>query len=98
MALLNKRAFVDTNVFSVLLSVLEEPLSHVGSRRTDEDSQIIELVLTLIRNLLAAGDTFGEVTAPQRAAARQVHNELIVLMSGEILEIVHYLAQVSCRF
>src|SRR5690606_16146713 len=89
MALVHKRAFVNTSVFGVLLAILEEPLSHTGSRRTDEDNQIIELVLTLIRMLLSAGDTFGELTPVQRAAARQVHDELIVLMSGEILEIVH---------
>lgn len=93
MAIAHKRAFVNTSVFGVLLAILEEPLSHSGSRRTDEDNQIIELVLTLIRNLMAAGDTYGELTPVQRAAARQVHDELIVLMSGEILEIVHYLAE-----
>jgi hypothetical protein len=63
MAIANKRVFLNTDFFSALVSFLEVPLATTGSKRTDSDNQVIELTLTLLRNLLAAGDTFGEGTS-----------------------------------
>ena len=50
-----KRAFVNAEVISVLVASMEEPLSQAGSR-SDEDKLVIELVLTLFRNVLCIDD------------------------------------------
>ena len=50
-----KKAFTKGDVLAVFVSSLEEPLSHVNDR-TPEDNLIIELVLTLFRNLRAISD------------------------------------------
>jgi timeless len=42
-----------TGLFSIIVSLLAEPLSKSGASRTDADHLTIELVLHLIRNLLA---------------------------------------------
>jgi hypothetical protein len=46
-----KRLFVRSEAIAVLVSTMEEPLSHAGGR-SEEDNHVIELVLTLFRNLL----------------------------------------------
>lgn len=54
-----KRAFVSApEVVGVLVGLLEEPLSKEAQRRgrTEEETLVIELVLTLLRNLLAIQD------------------------------------------
>jgi hypothetical protein len=54
-----KRAFVSApEVVGVLVGLLEEPLSSEARRRgrTEEETLVIELVLTLVRNLLAIQD------------------------------------------
>lgn len=49
-----KRAFVNPEVIAVLVATLEEPLANAGTRmgRSEDDTLIIELMLTLLRNLL----------------------------------------------
>lgn len=47
-----KKALTNAAVLEVFVAALEEPLSHV-TNRTSDDNLIIELVLTLFRNLLA---------------------------------------------
>jgi hypothetical protein len=40
-------------LIKIFLSMLEEPISHEGKDRTDTDNLIIELIITLFRNLLS---------------------------------------------
>jgi Timeless protein len=41
---------------SVIVGALEGPLGRVGTARSEEDSFMIELMLTLLRNVLAVHD------------------------------------------
>ena len=46
-----KEAFLSQDVLGIFVSMLEEPLSHDGFDRTEDDNMLIELLLTLFRNL-----------------------------------------------
>ena len=48
----HKEAFLSQEVLGIFVSMLEEPLSHDGFDRTEDDNMLIELILTLFRNLL----------------------------------------------
>lgn len=48
-----KHAFLHERVIPIIMTILVEPLSKNGSARTPQDYLNMELVLTLIRNLLA---------------------------------------------
>lgn len=41
---------------TILVDSVKDALSHTGTARTDQDNIMIELVLTLFRNLLAVRD------------------------------------------
>ena len=74
-------------ILSVFVSLLAEPLSRTGNARTDADHLTIELVLHLLRNLLAA--------EPLLASSRteSLHHELIALFDRElVLELLLVLA------
>ena len=50
----NKDDAGEGGVLSIFVSLLAEPLSKTGTRRTDADHLTIELVLHLFRNILSA--------------------------------------------
>ena len=74
-------------VLSVFVSLLAEPLSRTGNSRTDSDHLTIELVLHLLRNLLAAQPLLGG------RRSESLHHELIALFDRElVLELLLVLA------
>eukprot|EP00937_MAST-01D_sp_MAST-1D-sp2_P000746 g746.t1 len=89
-------AFNDVSYTALLMQMLEEPLSHEGSKRTERDNLWIELVLTLVRNLLSVPNarprSQGEVDASDRYAFLQ-EEFLLVLSQEYVLEVVWYLAE-----
>lgn len=77
----------NNGVLSVFVSLLAEPLSKSGTARTDADHLTIELVLHLLRNLLAAQPLV------KSRDAEQLHNELVAVFEKElVLEILLVLA------
>lgn len=89
-----KRAFISKDVLSVIVGMLEEPLSHTGVARTDDDKHSIELCLTLLRNVLNIQDpTPGLVTSLGDHYA-QMHEQLVALFQDALLlDILLLLAQ-----
>lgn len=89
-----KRAFISKDVLSVVVGMLEEPLSHTGVARTEEDNFSIELCLTLLRNVLNIQDpTPGLVTSLGDHYA-QMHEQLVTLFQDALLlDILLLLAQ-----
>lgn len=89
-----KRAFISKDVLSVIVGMLEEPLSHIGVARTEEDNFSIELCLTLLRNVLNIKDpTPGMVTSLGDHYV-QMHEQLVALFQDALLlDILLLLAQ-----
>ena len=80
-------------VLSIFVSLLAEPLSKTGTKRTDADHLTIELVLHLFRNILSAEPILkGSPEASLKCA--QLHNECISLFERElVLEIFMVICQ-----
>lgn len=80
-------------VLSIFVSLLAEPLSKTGTKRTDADHLTIELVLHLFRNILSAEPILkGSPEASLKCA--QLHNECIALFEKElVLEILLVICQ-----
>jgi timeless len=102
-----KRAFVQVaggEAIAALVGAMEEPLAR-GARRTEADTLVIELVLTLFRNLLCIEDVCrglaaagGEEGPPGGVGDgvddRHLHQELLVLLEREyVLDVVLCLCQ-----
>jgi len=76
--------FVDGELMSIIVGVIQDALSETTTR-TEESCKAIELVLTLLRNLLSIPDT------PQA----DTHARLIcVLKDHDVLDVILYLTQV----
>ncbi|CAM9181854.1 unnamed protein product [Hapterophycus canaliculatus] len=89
-----KRAFVSKDVLSVVVGMLEEPLSHTGVARTDEDNFSIELCLTLLRNVLNIEDPTTGMSTSLGDHYSQMHEQLIALFKDALLlDILLLLAQ-----
>ena len=52
----HKAAFVDGDLVGVLVEAMQEAVATTGSARTEEHGLVIELVLALVRNILAIPD------------------------------------------
>lgn len=80
-------------LISVLCGLLAEPLSREGARRTDSDHMVIELVLHLLRNLLAA-QPLMKTNAEASREAEQLHHKLLSLLENELaLDLVLAISQ-----
>lgn len=89
-----KRAFVSKDVLSVVVGMLEEPLSHTGVARTDEDNFSIELCLTLLRNVLNIEDPAPGTATSLGDHYTQMHEQLVALFRDALLlDILLLLAQ-----
>ncbi|KAL7532028.1 hypothetical protein ACHAXR_004387, partial [Thalassiosira sp. AJA248-18] len=81
-------------LLNIFTTMLYESLSKIGSSRTSADHLTIELVLHLIRNLLAISpiNTFGSPEKSQYAS--QLHRELLIVLEEEdVLDLLMVLAQ-----
>eukprot|EP00752_Nemacystus_decipiens_P001460 g1436.t1 len=89
-----KRAFISLDVLSVVVGMLEEPLSHTGVARTDEDNFSIELCLTLLRNILNIEDPTPGMATSLGDHYTQMHEQLVALFKDALLlDILLLLAQ-----
>ena len=80
-------------VLSIFVSLLAEPLSKTGTKRTDADHLTIELVLHLFRNILSTEPILKSSPAASLQSA-QLHNECIALFERElVLEIFMVICQ-----
>ncbi|KAL7554423.1 hypothetical protein ACHAWF_018401 [Thalassiosira exigua] len=83
-----------TGLLNVFATLLADPLSRTGARRTDADHVRVELVLHLVRNLLAVAPlgTFGSAERARDAAA--LHRDLVVVLRHEMfLDVLVVLGQ-----
>ena len=96
-AAINKADFLREGVILTFTSLLQEPLSHMGRKRTEKDNITIELVLTLFRNLLVAGDPsahtkLGDADAADRL--RQLHEDMVLALHHEyVVQIILMLTE-----
>lgn len=89
-----KHAFISRDVLSVIVGMLEEPLSHVGVTRTEEDNFSIELCLTLLRNVLNIKDPAPGMVTSLGDHYVQMHEQLVALLQDALLlDILLLLAQ-----
>lgn len=89
-----KRAFISKDFLSVIVGMLEEPLSHTGVARTDEDNFLIELCLTLLRNVLNIRDPAPALVTSLGENYSQMHEQLVALFQDALLlDILFLLAQ-----
>ena len=90
--LMFKECLVQDHVFVVLLKYIEEPLSRASHQRTEEDKVVIELILTLVNNLLRI--SAGTFSSPDELRTSQIlHNKLILVLQGPFMDIVLLLCQ-----
>lgn len=92
-----KRALAKEEVVAVLVATLEEPLSR-GAARTEEDKLVIELVLTLLRNMLCIEDLCKGVGAAggaeEEMADALLHAELLCIFDREyVFDVILFLCQ-----
>lgn len=90
-----KRAFISKDVLGVVMGMLEEPLTHVGVARSEDDNFSIELCLTLLRNVLSIKDpTPGSLATSTGDQLIEMHEELLVLLQETLmLDVLLLLAQ-----
>lgn len=78
----------------MVVGMLEEPLSHTGVARTDEDNFSIELCLTLLRNVLNIQDPAPGMATSLGDHYTQMHEQLVALFKDALLlDILLLLAQ-----
>lgn len=83
-----KKALTHAGLAAVLVAALEGPLSRGGREaRTEEDTLLIELVLTLLRNLLSIED----VTQADGGGEGGREELLLVLEEECVLDVVRFL-------
>lgn len=57
----HKASFVDAELVSIMVDCMQEAVSHTGSSRTDDQRLTVELVLALVRNILAIPEAEGKI-------------------------------------
>eukprot|EP00943_MAST-04B_sp_MAST-4B-sp1_P004971 g4971.t1 len=88
-----KEAFLSQDVLGIFVSMLEEPLSHDGFDRTDDDNMLIELILTLFRNLLHVPNPEYSSTSGGEHLSHLQEDFIVLLHKELVLETVLLLAQ-----
>jgi len=96
-----KKALTHPGLIAVLVSALEEPLAKGGTgreggreERKEEDTLLIELVLTLLRNLLCIEDVTMEGGREGGREGGLLQAELLLILEKEyVLDILLYLCQ-----
>ena len=88
-----KEAFLSQDVLGIFVSMLEEPLSHDGFDRTEDDNMLIELLLTLFRNLLHVPNAEYSNTSSGEHLTHLQEDFIILLHKELVLETVLLLAQ-----
>lgn len=76
---LYKESFVNRDMVSILMALVSIPISHTGMERTHQDIQLIELVLTLFRNLLAIKAAKANITDELYAVLEREHLFMLII-------------------
>lgn len=76
---LYKESFVNRDIVSILMGLASVPISHTGMERTHQDIQLIELVLTLFRNLLSINSAKTNVTDEMYSVLEREHFFTLVI-------------------
>lgn len=86
-----KDLFLDRDVLAIVLSAISDALANEGARRTPDDNAKIELVLSLLRNLLRVKN--ADQHTAQLPSHSQQHEALIVALRQEnVLDVLGLLA------
>jgi timeless len=88
-----KSCFLDRKLIEIFMSLLEVPIQHEGKARTDDDNLLIELVLTLFKNLLSIENP-KDTTHSSKAHLHHLHEDLIIAFNEKyVIEMVILIAQ-----
>ncbi len=81
-----KKSFISRPALNAVVGIMEGPLGRPDYRRTDSDAFILELVLTLLKNLICIPDHHPG-SSPSGLSNSMVHmqEDLVCLMSKELL-------------
>ncbi len=88
-----KKAFISRPALNALVGIMEGPLGRPDYRRIDSDAFILELVITLLKNLICIPDHHPG-SSPSGLSNSMVHmqEDLVCLMSKELLlDVLHVL-------
>jgi hypothetical protein len=89
-----KHAFLREGVVPILMTILVEPLAKKGSSRSDQDYLSMELVLTLLRNLLAIPNEDARFVTSSSSHLSHLQQDLIRTLHEEnVYEMVLLFAQ-----
>lgn len=90
-----KCAFIQDGALQAFIQLLEKPLQNMSSGRKDEDKLVVELVLWLVRNLLAIPDgKTSSGASSKRAHLAYLHeNFLGALSKGHVTDILIHLGE-----
>ncbi|GLD93455.1 hypothetical protein PINS_up002047 [Pythium insidiosum] len=89
-----KHAFLRDGVISILMTILVEPLAKKGATRTAQDYLNMELVLTLIRNLLAIPNEDPRFVTSATSHFSRLQEDLICTLHEEnVYEMILLFAQ-----
>lgn len=76
-----KESFLNRELIKTLLDILKEPMINLGfSNGKSQDYIIIELVLTLIKNMLQIQDPISSQTSIESEYRCHMHSNLIELL------------------
>ncbi|KAJ0389589.1 hypothetical protein P43SY_012012 [Pythium insidiosum] len=90
-----KHAFLRDGVISILMTILVEPLAKKGAARSAQDYLNMELVLTLIRNLLAIPNEDPRFVTSATSHFSRLQEDLIYTLHEEnVYEMILLFAQV----
>ncbi|KAE8985643.1 hypothetical protein PR003_g22934 [Phytophthora rubi] len=89
-----KHEFLRLDVIPILMTILVDPLSRKGSARTAQDYLNMEIVLTLLRNLLAIPNEDPRVVTSTTAHLSHLQEDLICTLHEEdVYEMILLFAQ-----
>lgn len=90
-----KHAFLSQGITQILMTILVDPLSRTGAARTSQDFLVMELVLTLIRNLLAVPNEDSRVVTSSTIYLSRLQEDFICTLHREnVYEMILLFAQV----
>uniref|UniRef100_K3XC73 Timeless N-terminal domain-containing protein n=1 Tax=Globisporangium ultimum (strain ATCC 200006 / CBS 805.95 / DAOM BR144) TaxID=431595 RepID=K3XC73_GLOUD len=89
-----KYAFLQHEIVPILMTILVDPLSRKGSARTAQDYLNMELVLTLVRNVLAIPNEDPRFVTSTTTYLSHLHEDFIQTLHEEnVYEMILLLAQ-----
>jgi hypothetical protein len=88
-----KNAFLAPSILTHFATLLGEPVAKEGSERSEDDNVFIELVLTLVRNLLQISDPPEDKNVSNSHRVHMHERLLVLLYESHILELLIVIVQ-----